>query len=560
MEHQDGKVGKYTIVSKIGDGGMAEVFVGHVRGEGDFEKVVAIKKILPNLASNERFRRNFINEARICAKLHHHNIVEVYDFIQEGHDLYLVMEHIDGLTLEDIFAYHREVEQQVTTDIIFAIMFQLLEGLEYAHSATDPITKEPLNVIHRDLKPSNILIDDRGMVKIVDFGVAKAAIKRYETQEFTAKGSPSYMAPEQILGNTEVTQSSDVFAAGSIFYELLTLDRLFDGANVFAILKQVATLDINKHLEATIQGADRRFLNVLKKSLAREVEERYQKAGEMFQELGNMFHGVLNRRRLADHLRKIRNLDENVEDAATRLVTDVDAILAEYETVPGQEQEEAAEDGQATVTAHAEAAEGSQEAEDGAMEGDTISGDTQTIQSTPPEDVGAATLTEPLPPAELSELLGQGSGGTPGDQAEDAGGDTTEQAFGASDGIDRSRLLGAAGNDDGAPQPGDSEVTAPAPLEADTSERRAPPSRTPGARMPSILGGLPSWPPPGIDPHDGEDEADGNIDLADMDDPPPSFPVQVGSLHEAQPSTLAPILFGACIGLVILVVLAILVQ
>ncbi len=549
MEHQDGKVGKYTIVSKIGDGGMAEVFMGRVRGEGEFEKIVAIKKILPNLASNERFRRNFINEARICAKLHHHNIVEVYDFIQEGSDLYLVMEYIDGLTLEDVFAYHRDVEQQLTTDIIFAILLQILEGLDYAHNATDPLTKEPLNVIHRDLKPSNILIDERGMVKIVDFGVAKAQIKRYETQEFTAKGSPSYMAPEQILGNADVTQAADVFSVGSVFYELLTLERLFDGANVFAILKQVTNLDIDKHLENTIEGADRRFLRVLKKSLAREVDQRYQTAGEMLRDLTSMFHGVFDRRRLADHLRKIRNLDESVEDAATRLVTDVNALLAEYGEQPEIEhgtteaEDPSAEDPDATTP-------GSRVPDDT----EPIEDDTQTVRSALPPREPVRTLTQPLSEEDLAALLEPRNG----DLEADHGLDVSRRDEAAEDGeedepdgVERARVLGAPPEE--AARTGEAPDDDPTlPATPGTSRPVTRPVGRAGVAMPSIFGGEAPWVPAQPTPFVQDD----GVDLSDMEDPPPSLPVRVGSLHESQPSTLAPILFGACIGLVILVFLA----
>ncbi len=556
MENQDGKVGKYTIVSKIGDGGMAEVFLGHFRGEGDFEKIVAVKKILPNLASNERFRRNFINEARICAKLHHHNIVEVYDFIQEGNNLYLVMEYIDGLTLEDVFAYHREVDQQITTDVIFTIMFQLLEGLDYAHSATDPITKAPLNVIHRDFKPSNILIDDRGIVKIVDFGVAKAAIKRYETQEFTAKGSPSYMAPEQVLDTAEVTQAADVFAAGAIFYELLTLERLFDGPNVFAILKQVSTLDIDAHLEQTIEGADRRFLKILKKALARDVSKRYQKAGEMLQDMNAMLHGVLNRRRLADLLRKIRNLDENVEDAATRLVTDVDAILAQYEIKEG---------GSAPDPKPAETSAPGRDPASPAVKivpGKLVGGgdeNTLTIQSeSPAEDPGTDTVTAAIPSGELPDILES--------KTEDASIPSTLAAGTMDDGadpvgVDRARvlqepplsLLRDAGDDP--------DRTLKAALAPEPAPERRPQQQATDSSMPSILRSMPSWSEAtGTVPNDDtDDEGFPDVDLDDDDDvaPPPSLPVTVGTLHETEPNWLAPILLGASLGIVILLVLAI---
>lgn len=306
MEHLSTKIGKYTLVNKIGDGGMAEVFKAKVQGVGNFEKLVAIKKILPHLATNEKFRRNFINEARICGQLHHHNIVEVYDFLQQGTDLYLTMEFIDGLSLEDIFSYHRKEEEPLPTEVVLSVMIQILDGLEYAHKATDTLTNQPLNIIHRDLKPSNILIDREGVVKIVDFGVAKAANRQYETTELTAKGTASYMAPEQLLGDKPVTQAADMFSVGAIFYELLTLRRLFDGDHVFAILKQVATLDIESYLDGIIGGTHRKFLPILKKSLMRDPKFRYPIASLMLRDVFSLHIPGISARKLAEHMRDIQ--------------------------------------------------------------------------------------------------------------------------------------------------------------------------------------------------------------------------------------------------------------
>ncbi len=401
------QVGPYTIVSKIGDGGMAQVFKARVVGFGGFEKEVALKKILPNLASNEKFRRNFINEARICGQLHHHNIVEVYDFLQEGSDLYLAMEFIDGLNLEEVFNYHRRIEEPFTSEVILAIVYQIIDALEYAHNASDPMDKDKyLNVVHRDLKPSNILIDTDGVVKIVDFGVAKAAIKRYETQEMTAKGTASYMAPEQLLGDKPVTAVSDIFSIGTIFYELLTLERLFDGDHVFAILKQVTMMDIEAHLNEHITGADRRFLPVLKKALAREPELRFQSAEEMRRELSATHQSIkdISPRRLADHLRAIRNVTTDPEDAPTRFVTDDDLkALSPSSTsdeegptrvVAREDLDEYEEDEMETIVEGSAFADRSSRREDG--ENETINAEIDaatTVQGHLPDD--EASLTAP---------------------------------------------------------------------------------------------------------------------------------------------------------------------
>lgn len=332
MEHLEKRLNDhiYTIVRLIGSGGMAEVYKARVRSpESSFEKQVALKKILPSVARNDQFRKNFINEAIICGEMQHPNIVEVYNFHQDGQDLYLSMEFIDGLSLDDIFESYRRSEQHLSSVEILAILTQVLEGLEYAHTVeghhpTDPAgAKRKLEIIHRDLKPSNILINQEGQVKIVDFGVAKAVNRRFETMEMTTKGTASYMAPEQIIGEPPVSRQSDIFSVGAILYELLTLKRLFDGNNVFQILKLVSDMDIDDHLAKTITGTDRKFLPMLRRALARDPSQRYASAEDMRRDLAS-FHKVTasDVRNLGGIVQTVRQpSDEEVEDARTRVVS-----------------------------------------------------------------------------------------------------------------------------------------------------------------------------------------------------------------------------------------------
>lgn len=500
MEPLDQKIGKYTLVYKIGDGGMAEVFKARVRGEGilgSFEKEVALKKILPNLASNEKFRRNFINEAQICGKLHHHNIVEVYDFAQDGNDLYLAMEYIDGLNLEEVFNYHRQIEQPMTTDVVLAVMVQVLEGLEYAHHAKDPISHDPLNVIHRDLKPSNILIDNAGVVKIVDFGVAKAANRRYETQEMTAKGTASYMAPEQLLGDRPVTPASDLFSVGTIFFELLTLERLFDGEHVFAILKQVATLDIDGHLDETLTGGDRRFLPVLRKAMAREPEERYKRAGEMLRDLLGLHIPGATPRRLADHLRKIRNLAESMEDAATRLVTTRD-----NREIFNDEDDEDEEEAMETRVV------GSVRARPAPVASETTE---PTAQERPTSGSGPRAVSPPRAP-EVTQPTVRGQGGAMPSIMQNETTQPTPRAVQGSPGMPSILMGGAAANPANHSEP--TQPTTPLPV------RPNPPN-----------------------PH--EEHTERTV-------PAPTFNVRIGPIQDA-PSFFGPIALGAVVGMVILV-------
>lgn len=332
MEHQEKRLNNYiyTIVRLIGSGGMAEVYKARVRPlDSSFEKQVALKKILPSVARNEQFRKNFINEAIICGALQHPNIVEVYNFHQDSTDLYLSMEYIDGVSLDDIFEHYRRTERHLSSNEIQAILNQVLDGLEYAHTVEvvdhdGPNQGSPrkLEIIHRDLKPSNILINQEGQAKIVDFGVAKAVNRRFETMEMTTKGTASYMAPEQIIGEPPVSRQSDLFSVGAILYELLTLKRLFDGNNVFQILKLVSDMDIDDHLAKHITGNDRKFLPMLRRALARDPSQRYASAEDMRKDLAS-FHKVTaaDVRSLGSIVQTVRQpSEEDVEDARTRVV------------------------------------------------------------------------------------------------------------------------------------------------------------------------------------------------------------------------------------------------
>ena len=210
------KLGKYTLVSKIADGGMAEVYLAQIGGHGGFAKRVAVKKILPYFTKDDAFVHSFINEARICGQLNHINLVEVYEFAQDDDVYYLAMEFIDGLDLERILDHLREKGRPMPVELASSLILQVLDGLDYAHTARG-LDGKALNVIHRDLKPSNVLIDRSGVIKIVDFGIAKASSNLYKTRDLgSAKGTVGYMSPEQAIGSSDLTPSSDVFSIGII--------------------------------------------------------------------------------------------------------------------------------------------------------------------------------------------------------------------------------------------------------------------------------------------------------------------------------------------------------
>ncbi|MCC6746557.1 MAG: protein kinase [Deltaproteobacteria bacterium] len=230
------RIGKYELLEEIGHGGMATVHRAVLHGMQGFSRPVVIKRILPELAKDEHFVRMFVDEARVSALLQHPNIVQIYDF--GGTDEYFIaMEHIDGVPLLR-FMRHYGRRNPVPVEAAAYVMLQVCLGLHYAHVLQRD--GRPLGLVHRDVSPGNVMLSFQGAVKVVDFGIAKAAeaIDREETRTGTMKGKWSYMSPEQAEGK-DVTARSDVFSAGVVLWELLAGRRLFKGKTDYLTLTNV---------------------------------------------------------------------------------------------------------------------------------------------------------------------------------------------------------------------------------------------------------------------------------------------------------------------------------
>src|SRR5690554_1899198 len=204
---------------------MAEIFRAKTFGAAGFEKEFAMKLILPSLANDVEFVEMFINEAKIAVSLYHTNIVQVFDLGEMNQQYYIAMEYVYGKDLLDVLARCAEMGIKIPLHIVLFIVMEMLKGLDFAHFAKD-IYGEDLHVIHRDVSPSNILISYVGDVKVGDFGVAKAAIQRNLTESGTLKGKVGYMSPEQVMGEN-VDARSDIFSACIVFFEALSMSRLF---------------------------------------------------------------------------------------------------------------------------------------------------------------------------------------------------------------------------------------------------------------------------------------------------------------------------------------------
>ncbi|MDX2092474.1 MAG: serine/threonine-protein kinase [Kofleriaceae bacterium] len=266
----------YTVLERLGGGGQAEVFRGTAESIKGFKKAVAIKRVLPNLTANQQFVAMFLDEARLSLFLQHANVVQVFDISKaEDGTYFLVMEFVDGCDLKELIAFHAQTQ---TKDIALAlhIIVEACKGLHYAHTLDHPHTGKPLGIVHRDVSPPNIMLSKNGEVKVVDFGLAKAASQAEITDEGVVKGKFAYLAPEATLGK-ELDARADVFALGIITWEMVTGMRLFLGDNPHATVAMVRAARIPS-MTAINPNIDPELEAVVRKALARDPDERFRTA------------------------------------------------------------------------------------------------------------------------------------------------------------------------------------------------------------------------------------------------------------------------------------------
>jgi serine/threonine protein kinase len=276
------KFGRYVLLDKIGTGGMAEIYRAKTFGAAGFEKEFALKLILPSLVDDSEFVEMFINEAKIAVSLYHANIVQVFDLGEIDDQYYIAMEYVLGKDLLEVLATCADLDIKIPLNLVLFVTMEMLKGLNFAHRAKNPYG-EDLNIIHRDVSPSNIMISYAGDVKVGDFGVAKAAIQRNLTESGTLKGKVGYMSPEQVMGD-EIDSRSDVFSAGIVFFEALSMSRLFTGNSDLEVMLQVRDADIDERIKKA-EPLPRDLIDIVRRSLTKHPEERYQTSGEFYQAL-----------------------------------------------------------------------------------------------------------------------------------------------------------------------------------------------------------------------------------------------------------------------------------
>ena len=209
--------GSYVLIKRLARGGMAEVFLGRQKGLQGFDRLVAVKRVLPHLADSQEFIRMFFDEARLAAKLSHPHIVHIYEFGKVGEDYFIAMEYVHGVHAGQLIAHAAEI--QIPPVLVARLGADACGGLHYAHQLRDEAGK-PYDLVHRDMSPPNLLISYDGTVKVVDFGIAKAAISVEQTRPGVVKGKYAYMSPEQTIGK-RLTHKSDVFSLAMVMWELL---------------------------------------------------------------------------------------------------------------------------------------------------------------------------------------------------------------------------------------------------------------------------------------------------------------------------------------------------
>jgi len=319
--------GRYLLLDRINIGGMAEVWRGKVFGAGGFERLVAIKRILPNIAEDEEFISMFQDEAKISVQLTHANICQIYELNRIGPSLYIAMEYVPGKDLRSIFERARKKGEPPPVPLVCYVVGKLCEGLDYAHRKKDQHGRE-LNVVHRDVSPQNVLISFEGEVKVIDFGIAKAAGKVTKTQAGILKGKFGYMSPEQIRG-LPLDRRSDVFAIGVCLYELLTGERLFVGESDFQVLEKVRKAEVlppstyNRKIPESLE-------RIVLKALAKDPAERFQYASELADELQRFLitsDSIFSRKDLMQYMKS--TFAEEVERERAR--------MAEYADVKAPE-------------------------------------------------------------------------------------------------------------------------------------------------------------------------------------------------------------------------------
>ena len=297
--------GRYILLERIAIGGMAEIFRAKAPGLGGFEKILAIKRLHPRYSQDADFIEMLIDEARITVELSHSNIGQIFDLGKVEDHYFIAMEFIDGRDLYRVMKKLKDRGLAFPLDAAAYVAMEACAGLDYAHRKKDSRGR-PLHIIHRDVSPQNFLLSYEGDVKLVDFGIAKAALRAYETESGIIKGKFYYMSPEQARGET-LDHRTDIFSLGIVLYEALTGDLLYKDDDEVTLLSRVRRAEIEPpsrlrpELPPELEA-------IVMKALARDREDRYPSAQHMQRDLGRFLRNtdaVNSKGRVAAFMREL---------------------------------------------------------------------------------------------------------------------------------------------------------------------------------------------------------------------------------------------------------------
>ena len=273
------RFGKYLLLDHLVDGGMAEIYRARELADNISkivaDKIVAIKVIRKQYSADAEFKRMFLDEIKVAFALIHPNISQTYNYGELTGKLFTVMEYVHGKNLHQFLKQLRKEKKVFPIEIAVYITAQICQGLDYAHKFTDKLSGKKLQLIHRDISPHNIMMDYDGMIKVIDFGIAKADTNTEKTQAGTIKGKVSYLAPEYLQEGTTIDHRYDQFAVGLVLWELLTGKRVFSGENDMAILKKVFDCKIPAP-SAINPNVPRELEAILGKALSKDPNNRFE--------------------------------------------------------------------------------------------------------------------------------------------------------------------------------------------------------------------------------------------------------------------------------------------
>jgi len=276
--------GPYLVYEQLGAGGMASVHRAEISGIEGFRRQVALKRMLPHVATNPEMVESFVREAHLASRLRHTNVAQTYDLGKEGNTYFIAMELIEGKSLRAILKHCAANHGPMPVPVALNILNQICDALDYAHNLCDE-SGQPLGIIHRDVSPSNIIVAHGGVVKLIDFGIAKTKIRGANTLTGTVKGKFGYMAPEYIEGSLDAR--ADLFALGVVAHELFTNEPLFSTGDEYLTLQRVRSMNIprpsltNPKVPADVE-------EIVMTALSRDPEKRWQAATALRTAMGTV--------------------------------------------------------------------------------------------------------------------------------------------------------------------------------------------------------------------------------------------------------------------------------